>query len=197
MIVQIVDEFRSAGWYVTPLNIPNGWMATPNPRHHKTYYLFKVGEDLGEDWVLSSKFQHIDPQYDEALNILNRARLKVARKRASPSAKLKAARDRTRPNAIAQSDLYSTENHSRGNMPSIVRLSNGLYINFDDVRRINIHSDPVTVAVTWRGEKGATSTFKDEDARKIMAFAELFAAFTFYELKASVNNPPDELTKLG
>ena len=83
-------------------------------------------------------------------------------------------------------------------MPNIVRLSENRYINFDDVRDIYIDLDKeLSVTITWRGEEATVDTFDDEDARKIMVFAELFSSLTFYKVSTDVKEPPDELAQLG
>ena len=77
MISTIISEFEAAGWYVKPGTIINTWIVKPYPAHYKEYFL----SALKDDWVLSSNFQTHDLEHQEALTVLNRARIKSVRDR--------------------------------------------------------------------------------------------------------------------
>lgn len=164
MIAQITDEFRVAGWIVHQHTIPKVWVVKPSPNSYKQYFLMP----FGSDWVMSSKLQLGDPEYDEALCILNRARVKMASDTANAT-----LGDRTFcQNAIAPQEVtqYPT-NH----MPHFIRISDDSYINLDDVREVYVNRDrEPEVTITWRSDATSVSFTKDA-AKKIVALVDFYA----------------------
>ena len=182
MIVEIADEFRAAGWTVFQGDEPDVYIAKPNFYLSKQYFLMPCDND----WVLSLPMHFCDPEYNEALCILNRARLKMAS-------------DRTfSRNAIANQQGNSFFlNHYRGNMTQFIRIDTYRFINFAEVRDVYIHpegegetNEELSVTITWTGAEDQIDTFVGETARKIIGAVELMAINTLNQL--NIANPPDE-----
>lgn len=177
MIVEIADEFRAAGWTVFRGDEPDVYIAKPNFYLSKQYFLMPCDND----WVLSLPTHFRDPEYNEALCILNRARLKMAS-------------DRTfSRNAIASQQGNSFLYHYKGNMTQFIRINATRFINFSDIRDICIDSEDdeeLSVTITWAGVEDAIDTFSGDEAKKIIGAAELFSINTLNQL--NIMNPPEE-----
>lgn len=169
MISIIVSEFEAAGWYVKPGKIINTWIVKPYPAHYKEYLLIP----LKEDWVLSSNFQTHDPEHQEALSVLNRARIKSARDRLSTLT------------AIASENATNPMSNDRGKkMASFLKISADEFINFDNIRKLTaeIKNGELNVTVWWRDGENS-DIFHHEPAKKLMTLVELYALASLRQLQ--------------
>ncbi|GET40470.1 hypothetical protein [Microseira wollei] len=194
MIAKIADEFRAAGWAVLSSDEPYLWLVKPNIHLPKQYFLMPYNGD----WVLSSPTRFQDPDYNEALNIINRARLKAASDR------------QTNPinRALAHQDTSDFLHHNyKGNMMHFVKINNNRFINFASIHDVSIipedeseSENDLSVMVTYTEGECEVDTFVGEAARKIIAVVESLSAINnvasevIDNEETKIANPPEELT---